>query len=689
MRHVCIVLTTILLFLLSLIIVLGDEAFATTESPNMTLTEPPSGFTPVQNVSTPISLEQLAMSAPPSNISKQLQQQRQLSLQYPLSSPQPPLVSLVPNEQTLQVPGPLQQSSENMSSSLSSTSLPPFSEYNNSKYGFKIQYPSDWKVNSTANDSLSSPAITGASTDVVASITSPSDLQRGRQGLVTISVENLSKAASQQANGNLTAYDYAAPIIRQLSLTLGSATERGQTNLVRNESLNIGSETNGKNSKNLSAWRIDTIASNYKSDVFVINGTRVFDIGFSAPKESATQSLPIFDKMLNSFQFTVTTPNVTANEDTLSTKDRTNASVTGNQSTIPLNEIVQQKPLSQLSSSLIPLPSQQQLPSTFQTEQQQPLPSPSNISQQLQQQQQQQQPLPPSSNISQQQPPSNISQQLQPQQQQQQQPLLGQVMQQQQPVYQPPLAQQQQLSSIYQQPAAQVPPTIQQLPTQPLMQTSPQTQSLLQSNPAQPYGIPSTTATIQPQLSALPPTATTFPPSVLPPVNSLQPYGTTGGLGYPSTIGGQYGLGAAGSAAGAAATSVSTSSQLISPWFPSLPATYCGGTFLLTIEGTPRGNGDKNNKIEPSDNNDRKDNNGGGDNDDDDGNHHKNSKDSERERRLLSLQVNSDNSRIFTDDDAISGEIFQGKNNIDKNKGNDFDIKSIFNDCQIVTYSKG
>ena len=86
--------------------------------------------------------------------------------------------------------------------------------------------------------------------------------------------------------------------------------------------------------------------------------------------------------MLNSFQFTVTTPNVTANEDTLSTTDITNASVTNNQSTIPLNEIVQQKPLSQLSSSLIPLPSQEQEPSTFQTEQQQPLPPPSNISQQ-------------------------------------------------------------------------------------------------------------------------------------------------------------------------------------------------------------------------------------------------------------------------------------------------------------------
>ena len=107
---------------------------------------------------------------------------------------------------------------------------------------------------------------------------------------------------------------------------------------------------------------------------------------------------------------------------------------------------------------------------------------------------------------------------------------------------------------------------------------------------------------------------------------------------------------------------------------------------MLTIEGTPRGNGD-NDKIEPADNSDKNDDNSKDDRDDDD-NNHKDSKDSDREKRLLSLQINSDNTRIFTDDDAIFGEIFLGKKNIDKNKGNDFDIKSIFNDCQVVTYSK-
>lgn len=247
----------------------------------------------------------------------------------------------------------------------------------------------------------------------------------------------------------------------------------------------------------------------------------------------------------------------------------------------------------------------------------------------------------------------------------------------------PPVNQQQQ--PIYQQPAVpQLPSTIQQQPAQPLIQTTPQGQSLIQTNPAQPFGVPSTSSTIQPQISTLPPSATTFPPSVYPPVSSLQPYGTTGtgtlgAQGYPSTTAGLYGSGT-----GIGATSVGTSSQIISPWFPSLPATYCGGTFLLTIEGTPRGNDNQDNKIEPSDNKDDKN---GDDNDD---NNHKdtNSKNKDKDRRLLSLQINSDNTRIFTDENAIFGEIFLGKKNIDQNKGNDFDIKSIFNDCQIVTYSK-
>ena len=54
------------------------------------------------------------------------------------------------------------------------------------------------------------------------------------------------------------------------------------------------------------------------------------------------------------------------------------------------------------------------------------------------------------------------------------------------------------------------------------------------------------------------------------------------------------------------------------------------------------------------------------------------------------MQINSDNSQIIqaNQQDAIFGQIFQGQKNIDQNKANDFDIRSIFNDCQVSTYSK-
>jgi hypothetical protein len=124
---------------------------------------------------------------------------------------------------------------------------------------------------------------------------------------------------------------------------------------------------------------------------------------------------------------------------------------------------------------------------------------------------------------------------------------------------------------------------------------------------------------------------------------------------------------------------VAAASQIVSPWFPSLPATYCGGTFVMTVEGIPRGSdgNNGNDKITPSDEND--------DNSDDDDRQY-----SGKSNRRLAMQINSDNSRIITgqQQDAIFGQIFQGQKNIDQNKANDFDIGSIFNDCQVSTYSK-
>ena len=127
---------------------------------------------------------------------------------------------------------------------------------------------------------------------------------------------------------------------------------------------------------------------------------------------------------------------------------------------------------------------------------------------------------------------------------------------------------------------------------------------------------------------------------------------------------------------------VSSPSQIIAPWFPSLPATNCGGTFVMTVEGIPtsnNGNGDD--RLTPSSGGG--DNNGNSDDDDD------NRQSSGKSNRRLAVQINSDNGQIITgqQQDAIFGQIFQGQKNIDQNKANDFDIRSIFNDCQVSTYS--
>ena len=238
-----------------------------------------------------------------------------------------------------QLTGPAQQSPENdsWSSSLS------FSEYNNSRYGFRIQYPSDWQVIPIPNSSLS-PPITENNTEVIARIKSPLDPQERMEDLVTVRVENLSATSSEQGNRSLSAYDYAAPVIQQLSLMSKAPTEPNKAILVLNESHDVISEINGNDIKNLSAWRIDYVSSDYNSDVFIISDTNLFDIAFSTSKERATHSVPMFDKLLNTIQFTNTESNATSG-DSFSNTDTSNA--TNNQSitnlrTIPSSQILQQ-----------------------------------------------------------------------------------------------------------------------------------------------------------------------------------------------------------------------------------------------------------------------------------------------------------------------------------------------------------
>ena len=136
----------------------------------------------------------------------------------------------------------------------------------------------------------------------------------------------------------------------------------------------------------------------------------------------------------------------------------------------------------------------------------------------------------------------------------------------------------------------------------------------------------------------VPSQTTTFPPSVFPPTSSA----------FPSA-------------------SLVTQSNSFSPWFPSLPAIGCGGTFSLTIVGDVSPSG------QTSSNSNGQGNNNG---------HHGNDG-----KRTLALQVNSAGGISLTQE-SVKGRFFIGQHNINNNQANNFDIKDVFNNCQVITFSR-
>ncbi|MGA9166724.1 MAG: hypothetical protein WB053_05030 [Nitrososphaeraceae archaeon] len=161
---------------------------------------------------------------------------------------------------------------------------------------------------------------------------------------------------------------------------------------------------------------------------------------------------------------------------------------------------------------------------------------------------------------------------------------------------------------------------------------------------------PSTTGiggnTIYPQTTlagsgTLPQSAVTFPPSVFPPTTSFIP-----------------------------PTSIAPVVGPLSPWFPSIPAIACGGTFTFSVVGSLDRDNDNGNNHD-NDNKKDKNNNDSNNNDKD---------------KLYAIQIIS-NGGSSLDTESIEGKVFAGEKNIERNNGEDFDIKDVFNDCQVVTFS--
>ena len=104
----------------------------------------------------------------------------------------------------------------------------------------------------------------------------------------------------------------------------------------------------------------------------------------------------------------------------------------------------------------------------------------------------------------------------------------------------------------------------------------------------------------------------------------------------------------------------------LSPWFPSLPAIACGGTSTMTTIGSLEGDGNG-------------DNNKGN-------NNNKNDDDDYDDKKQYAFQIESDGGPS-ADPESVDGTVFAGEKNIERNNGKDFDIKDVFNDCQVSMFN--
>jgi hypothetical protein len=109
----------------------------------------------------------------------------------------------------------------------------------------------------------------------------------------------------------------------------------------------------------------------------------------------------------------------------------------------------------------------------------------------------------------------------------------------------------------------------------------------------------------------------------------------------------------------------------MSPWFPSLPAIACGGTSTMTTIGSLEG-----------DSNDDNGNNGNDDKDD----NKENNDDADDDKKDYAFQVESEGGPS-ADPESVDGTVFAGEKNIERKNGKDFDIKDVFNDCQVSIFN--
>ena len=165
--------------------------------------------------------------------------------------------------------------------------------HENSTYGFKVSYPSDWKIEQLKNNPTAVIRFLSDSKQVGI----PDNPMR--EVSVTIRVENVTKYLDPNnlKVKSLALDDYISNKKIELSQ---SASGMSFTYIMDNRTQIAGHE----------AWSVEYMINverkqaSYILGNYVINDGKLYTIEFSAPPQKVPENLSIVQKMIDSFQFT-------------------------------------------------------------------------------------------------------------------------------------------------------------------------------------------------------------------------------------------------------------------------------------------------------------------------------------------------------------------------------------------------
>ena len=172
--------------------------------------------------------------------------------------------------------------------------------YTNGNYHFKIDYPSTWKEENPSNvlSFLSNNKIL----EIGAPTNDPNPMRTSANTAFSITAENTSRSLNPNTMKveSATAEDYGKKETMFLSNPMYMGGLKTTFDITKNNATTISGHQ---------AWRVDYITnlsgiqSSYESKVYIVNGGTLYTLHFFTDPLKVPETLPEFEKILNSFIF--------------------------------------------------------------------------------------------------------------------------------------------------------------------------------------------------------------------------------------------------------------------------------------------------------------------------------------------------------------------------------------------------